>query len=82
VPVGEWLRGAFLDELARRLPNSEAIDAWCEPDAVRALLARQQARHDVTREVWSLLQFAIWHRLFISGDGRVPGSEEDPLTWL
>ncbi|MFT4047686.1 MAG: asparagine synthase (glutamine-hydrolyzing) [Solimonas sp.] len=82
VPVGEWLRGPFLDALARRLPDSEAIDAWCEPDAVRALLARQQARGDVTREVWSLLQFAIWHRLFISGGGRVPGSEEDPLAWL
>jgi asparagine synthase (glutamine-hydrolysing) len=82
VPVGEWLRGPFLDALAQKLPRNEAIDTWCEPDAVHALLARQQTHHDVTREVWSLLQFAIWHRLFISVDGGVPGSEEDPLAWL
>jgi asparagine synthase (glutamine-hydrolysing) len=82
VPVGEWLRGPFLDALAVQLPESEAIRRWCEPVAVRALIARQQSRHDVTREVWSLLQFAIWHRLFIQGEPRVPGSDEDPLAWL
>jgi asparagine synthase (glutamine-hydrolysing) len=38
----------------------------------------------VTREVWSLLQFAIWHRLFVDGFGSrpPPGAEEDPLEWL
>lgn len=82
VPVGEWLHGPFLDALAAKLPDSGAIRAWCQPAAVRALLARQQAKRDVTREVWSLLQFAIWHRLFIDGDARVPGSDEDPLAWL
>lgn len=82
VPVGKWLRGPFLDALAERLPESAAIREWCEPTAVRALVARQAARHDATREVWSLLQFAIWHRLFIEGDARVPGHEEDPLAWL
>ncbi len=82
VPVGEWLRGPTLEALARQLPRSDAIEAWCEPEAVRALLARQQARGDVTREVWSLLQFAIWHRLFIAAETRVPGGDEDPLAWL
>jgi len=81
VPVGEWLRGPFLDALARQLPRNDAIEVWCDVEAVRALVARQQARGDVTREVWSLLQFAIWHRLFIQGAG-IPGSEEDPLAWL
>ncbi|MGQ0621866.1 MAG: asparagine synthase (glutamine-hydrolyzing) [Panacagrimonas sp.] len=82
VPVGEWLRGDFLTALSAKLPQSTAIRAWCEPNAVRALLARQQARHDVTREVWSLMQFAIWHRLFVEDEGTVPASEEDPLEWL
>lgn len=79
VPVGEWLRGPFLDALAQKLPRSAAIRAWCDADAVRALLVRQQAKHDVTREVWSLMQFAIWHRLFVDSPGRVPAAEEDPL---
>lgn len=82
VPVSEWLRGPFLDALAQRLPRSAAIEAWCQPEAVQALLARQAARGDVTREVFSLLQFAIWYRLFVSEPGALPGAEEDPLAWL
>ncbi|SFF47920.1 asparagine synthase (glutamine-hydrolysing) [Fontimonas thermophila] len=82
VPVGEWLRGPFVAALAQKLPQSAAIRAWCRLPAVEALLARQQARGDVTREVFSLLQFAIWHRLFIDGHGAVPSAEEDPLAWI
>jgi asparagine synthase (glutamine-hydrolysing) len=84
VPVGEWLRGNFLSALATKLPASPAIRQWCRADAVQALLARQAAKRDVTREVWSLLQFAIWHRLFVDGRGSLPppGAEEDPLEWL
>lgn len=79
VPVGEWLRGPFLMALSAKLPDNRAIREWCEPDAVRELLARQAAKHDRTREVWSLMQFAIWHGLFVEHPGRVPGEQEDPL---
>lgn len=82
VPVGEWLRGDFLQALSQKLPHSAAIRQWCEPSAVKALLARHAAKHDVTREVWSLMQLAIWHRLFIDSPGGIPGHEEDPLAWL
>lgn len=82
VPVREWLRGAFLEGLAARLPRNSAIQQWCEPQAVTALLARQAAQGDVTREVWSLLQFAIWYRLFVEATSRVPAAEEDPLEWI
>ncbi len=82
VPVGEWLRGSFLHQLAQKLPQSQAIKHWCEPAAVVDLLAQQKVKHNATREIWSLLQFAIWHRMFIEGAGGVPSSEEDPLAWL
>jgi asparagine synthase (glutamine-hydrolysing) len=82
VPVGEWLRGDFLASLATRLPKSAAIQAWCQPPAVEALLARQADKGDVTREVWSLLQFAVWHRLFVEGAAALPAAEEDPLAWI
>lgn len=81
VPVNAWLRGPFLEALAERLPRSAAIAQWCRPQAVQALLRRQQARHDATRELWSLMQFALWHRLFVEG-GAEPGFAEDPLAWL
>lgn len=82
VPVGEWLRGPFIDGLRDRLPRNTAIRQWCVLSSVDALLARQQAKGDVAREVWSLLQMAIWQRLFMEGQGDVPASEEDPLAWL
>ena len=82
VPVREWLRGAFLDALAGKLPHNEGIRAWCNVDAVRSLIARQQSTGGVTREVWSLMQFAIWHRMFVQRGGTVPAAEEDPLEWL
>jgi len=82
VPVNEWLRGDFLRELARRLPQSPAIQQWCQPDAVRAVVARQADKGDVTREVWSLMQFAIWHRLFVGSDARRPPADADPLDWV
>lgn len=82
VPVREWLRGDFLAALAQKLPQNAAIQQWCQPQAIKDLLARQAATQDVTREVWSLMQFAIWHRLFIERTPGTPGAEEDPLAWL
>lgn len=82
VPVNEWLRGDFLRALEERLPKSPAMQAWCDPAAVRDVVRRQAAKGDVSREVWSLMQFAIWHRLFVGGDGRRPPTESDPLEWL
>ncbi|MDB5969467.1 MAG: hypothetical protein JWQ90_1917 [Hydrocarboniphaga sp.] len=80
VPVGEWLNGEFVRGLADRLPNSEAIRRWCQPQAVRELLAGDTALR--SREIWSLMQFAIWHRLFIERPDQRPGADEDPLAWI
>lgn len=82
VPVGEWLSGEFLQDLSQRLPRNEAIARWCKPAAVTQLLARQAKRADVTREIWSLLQFAIWHRLFVEGEAQPPADTEDPLHYV
>jgi asparagine synthase (glutamine-hydrolysing) len=82
VPVGEWLRGELLDQLAMRLPQSEGIRAWFRPEGVAQLIERQRRRQDASREIWSVLQFAIWHRLFIKGGGKPPPVDDDPLHWL
>ncbi len=82
VPLGEWLRGDFLVALAGKLPVNEAIGAWFDREAVTRLIARQQRKGDVSREIWSLMQFAIWHRLFIEGHGEAPPPDSDPLEWL
>jgi asparagine synthase (glutamine-hydrolysing) len=80
VPVGRWLRGAFLDRLAERLPAHPAMQRWFRPDGVAALVRAQQRHGRATRELWELMQLAIWHRIFV--EGHVPGRDEDVLAWI
>ncbi|VAX11826.1 hypothetical protein MNBD_GAMMA26-1356 [hydrothermal vent metagenome] len=37
---------------------------------VEALVKRQRQKRDVTKNVYALLQFPIWHKLFIEGDAK------------
>jgi asparagine synthase (glutamine-hydrolysing) len=80
VPVRRWLQGAFLDDLAVRLPDHPAIRRWFRPEGVIAMMRAHQRGADATREIWELMQLAIWHRIFI--DGQVPSRDEDPLEWI
>ncbi len=82
VPIGEWFVGSFLDQLEKRLLANEGILRWFEPEGVRALFRARQAGKNTAREIWSLMQFAIWHRLFIAGDGSAPPLDTDPLDWI
>ena len=80
VPVSRWLRGAFLGALAARLPEHPAIRRWFRPAGVTAMLRAHRSGADATREIWELMQLAIWHRIFVQG--HVPGRDEDLLEWL
>ncbi len=82
VPVGDWLQGDFLAGLVEKLPHNPAIRQWFRAEGVEQMLAAQCAGKDASREIWGLMQFAIWHRLFIEEPGRVPAAEEDPLAWI
>jgi asparagine synthase (glutamine-hydrolysing) len=80
VPIRQWFRGDFLDQLATMLPWNAAIQRWFRPDGVAALVREQQAGGNVSRAIWGLMQIAIWHRIFI--EGRTPSRDEDPLDWI
>ena len=82
VPVGEWLRGDYLARVARCLSHSPAINEWFQPAGVGQLIERQHQRGDVTKNVFALVQFAIWHKLFIEGDGAAPPALIDPVDFL
>lgn len=82
VPIGEWLSGSFVDQLIPKLLRSAGIKQWFDLDAVRRLGQYQQQKQRGNRELWSLMQFAIWHRLFIEGTACPPAPLEDPLEWL
>jgi len=82
VPVARMLTPALLAVLEQKLPQTPAIRRWCHPEAVRDLLRQQAAQGGLAEEVWRLMQFAIWHRLFIDAPGQTPGTMEDLLDWL
>ncbi len=82
VPVNEWLSGDFLDQLSQKLVLSPAIQQWFNVDEVKRLAIRQQQKGDVSREIWGLMQFAIWHKLFLEDNHTIPQVEENPLDWI
>ena len=82
VPVGDWLKGEVAAGLGRRLMENRGIRDWFEVGAIPALVAARQAGRGGSRELFGLMEFAIWHRLFIEGSGLQPGPEEDPVAWV
>ena len=82
VPVRDWWRGARLEQLDRVLSRNVAINQWFQLKGVKDLVARQHAKGDAGRQLMTLLQFAIWHRLFIEGQGHRPPQLIDPLAFL
>lgn len=82
VPVRDWLQGERLALLDRALAASPGVKAWFEPAGVRALVERQRRRGDRSGPLWSLLNFALWHRLMVEGDGERPPARQDPFRYL
>ena len=82
VPVGDWLRGDLAAEVGRRLACNPGVRDWFEVSAISELVAARQAGHGGGRELFGLMQFAIWHRLFIEQPGLKPAPDEDPLDWI
>jgi asparagine synthase (glutamine-hydrolysing) len=79
VPVRDWMRGPLLDVLEQRLPANPAIRAWFSAPGLKALFERQRKTGAHAGVLWSLFQLALWHRLFVEGDGQRPGAQLDPL---
>jgi len=82
VPVSDWLQGDYLDKVGKALRDSPAIAEWMQPSGVEALVKRQRQKRDVTKNIYALLQFAIWHKLFIEGDAVRPPVSIDPVDFL
>ncbi|MCL4315542.1 MAG: asparagine synthase C-terminal domain-containing protein, partial [Gammaproteobacteria bacterium] len=82
VPVRDWMRGELLHQLQRVLPAHPAIRRWCDAAAVQRLLAAQERSGKFSQPLWNLLQFAVWHTLFIEGNGARPDAECDPLSLI
>ncbi|MBD2428617.1 asparagine synthase (glutamine-hydrolyzing) [Phormidium sp. FACHB-1136] len=82
VPVREWLSGDFLDRLESRLWANPAINTWFNTAGFPTLFQMQRKNGGASREIFGLMQFAIWHRLFVEQPGARPSPDEDPLDWI
>jgi asparagine synthase (glutamine-hydrolysing) len=82
VPVGDWLTGELAVRLGERLAQNRGIRDWFEVGAIPDLVAARGAGRGGSRELFGLMQFAIWHRLFVEQPGLTPGPDEDPLEWV
>jgi hypothetical protein len=74
------LQGRLLDVLVERLPGHPVIERWFRPAGVAAMLRAHREGADATREIWELMQLAIWHRIF--AEGHVPRRDENLLEWI
>jgi asparagine synthase (glutamine-hydrolysing) len=82
VPVGACLAGENLRRLGQILPRHQAFSGLFEAAGIAALIERQTLKADVSGILWSLLQFAVWHRLFIEGQGNRPAVFVDPIELI
>jgi asparagine synthase (glutamine-hydrolysing) len=77
IPAAAWLR-AELEPFARETLSEETLrrQGFFEPRVVRSLLDDHVAgREDLSRQLWGLLAFTLWHERHVErepGDVRMP----------
>jgi len=82
VPLGDWLTGRVAERIGERLMANRGIRDWFRVAAIPELVRARQARRGGGRELYGLMQIAIWHRLFVEAPGTRPSPDEDPLEWI
>jgi asparagine synthase (glutamine-hydrolysing) len=77
IPAAAWLRGE-LEPFARETLSAETLrhQGFFQPEVVRRLLDDHVAgREDLSRQLWGLLAFTLWHERHVErepGDARMP----------
>ncbi|MCA1615398.1 MAG: asparagine synthase (glutamine-hydrolyzing) [Acidobacteria bacterium] len=70
VPVAAWLRGPYRSVVDEYVLGERALARGLfAPDFVRALVARDRAGENHWERVWALVNFEMWLRQFIDGEG-------------
>jgi asparagine synthase (glutamine-hydrolysing) len=69
-------------KMHRRMGKVLLRREWYQVDGVKGLTEAQQRTGGHREQVWGLMQFAIWHRIFVAQQGRQPERNADPLDWI
>lgn len=78
----DWLSGEALARVGRILSASPPLRVWLRKEAVPQLIGSAgQGRPEAILRLGLLLQFALWHRIFIESDASRP-PPCDPLAFL
>ena len=70
VPVGRWFRTILKDFIRETLLSQDAVRrGYFREESLRRLLDEHiSGKRDHGHQLWALLTFEIWHRLFIDGE--------------
>ncbi|MGD2064426.1 MAG: asparagine synthase (glutamine-hydrolyzing), partial [Nitrospirota bacterium] len=82
VPLRDRLRGEWLERYAAVVPTSIGVRRWFDIPALERLIEVQRRTGKAAKPLMRVLIFALWHRLFVEGDGQIPPRQQDPLTFL
>lgn len=70
VPVGAWFRGAFSYVVDEYVLSERALSRGLfEEKFVRQLVARHTAGENHSERLWALVNFEMWSRQFVDGEG-------------
>jgi len=70
LPIKNWLRDELKEYTLDTLQGSDAIQTYFNRKQVDRVISEHFARtHNRNHELWGMLNFAVWHRLFIEGEG-------------
>jgi len=67
VPIGEWFQNGMREFVREVLFSEIAMDrGYFNPEYVKWLVGEHlEGRRDFNQEIWSLICFELWHRLYI-----------------
>jgi len=82
VPVGEWLDEERIGKLREPLLRHPAVTEWFQTDGVACLIDRSLKKRPLRRLLMALIQFAVWHRIFVEGPCERPPARSDLLGYL
>ena len=69
IPAAAWLRGE-LEPFARETLSAETLkrQGYLQPAAVQSVLDRHvSGQEDLSRQIWGLLAFTLWHERHVEG---------------